>query len=727
MAMPTVRAETPVVPRTAAVLNLDWVAFAIMTLVFLVAPFVFYPVFLMKALLFGLFACAFNLLIGYAGLLSFGHAAFLGSAGYASAHAAKVWGFSPELAIVFGTLVAAALGLVVGGIAIRRLGIYFAMTTLALSQMVYFICLQARFTGGEDGIQAVPRGVLLGVLDLRDTLTLYFVVLAIFLGGFLLIQRTIRSPFGQVLKSVRDNEPRAISLGYKADRYKLMAFVLSAALTGVAGATKVIVFQLASLTDVHWTMSGEVVLMTLLGGLGTIYGPLVGALVLIALENYLAQLGAWVTVVQGAIFVVCVLTFRRGIVGELAYRFGRRIPLNLVVTAAPPAPEGTMKAVIVTSVSGPLALLGHAGIVGARLAISELNAAGGVLGRKLDLLVRDDAGQPDRGAREAREAIVSDEVVLLLGPVSSAVLLPMSEVAKEHRTVLISHTANSERAFVERGHRYVFSVVPNTFMEGSAVAQHMARQPYRRYVVVGPDYELGHIEAEAFERRLRALRSDVEVAARVWPKLGETDFRETIAAILTARPEVVYSNLFGADLVEFTRQARASELFEQVPFVGLYDVEVLQALGKDAVEGVIAYERGPFHVIRTLAPSERFEGFIHRYGAATNRYPSTWAINAYDAVMAWAKAVEQAGDLDTEKIVAALEGLELDSLRGPGHFIRKVDHQMNAAAYLGVVAWDAGFPDFALWKDVTCVPGEQIWRSETEVEEVRAGAKREAR
>ena len=285
---------------------------------FVLAPFVVYPLFLMKALCFALFACAFNLLIGYVGLLSFGHAAFLGSAGYVTAHAAKVWGWPPELAILGGTAAAAALGLVVGGLAIRRQGIYFAMITLALAQMIYFFCLQAPFTHGEDGIQAVPRGTLLGLFDLRQTMTLYFVVLAIFLGGFLLIYRTIHSPFGQVLKAIRENEPRAISLGYKADHYKLIAFVLSATLSGLAGGTKAIVFQLASLTDVHWTMSGEVVLMTLLGGLGTVFGPVVGALVVIALENYLAQLGAWVTVVQGAIFVVCVLTFRRGLVGELA-------------------------------------------------------------------------------------------------------------------------------------------------------------------------------------------------------------------------------------------------------------------------------------------------------------------------------------------------------------------------------------------------------------------------
>jgi branched-chain amino acid transport system permease protein len=293
------------------------VAFVLMVALLVAAPFVFYPVFLMKALCFALFACAFNVLIGYVGLLSFGHAAFLGTAGYASAHAAKVWGLTPELAILTGTAAAGGLGVVIGALAIRSRGIYFANITLALAQMIFFFSLQAAFTGGEDGIQAVPRGTLFGLLDLRRTTTMYFTVLAIFLLGFLVIYRAIHSPFGQVLKAIRENEPRAVSLGYRAEQYKLIAFVLSATLSGLAGATKAIVFQLASLTDVHWTMSGEVVLMTLLGGLGTVFGPVAGAFILIGLENYLAQLGAWFTIVQGAIFVVCVLIFRRGVVGEL--------------------------------------------------------------------------------------------------------------------------------------------------------------------------------------------------------------------------------------------------------------------------------------------------------------------------------------------------------------------------------------------------------------------------
>ena len=293
------------------------IAFLVMTAVFLVGPAFVYPVFLMKVLCFALFACAFNLLIGFGGLLSFGHAMFLGMAGYVTAHAAKVWGLPPEFAILAGTAVATAIGILAGLLAIRRQGIYFAMITLALAQMIYFYCLQAPFTGGEDGIQSVPRGKLLGFLDLRDAHAMYYTVLAIFTAAFLLIYRVIHSPFGQVLKAIRENEPRAISLGYRTERYKLAAFVLSAALAGLAGATKAIVFQLASLTDVHWSMSGEVVLMTLLGGLGTVFGPVVGAFVIMAMEFYMSELGAWFTISQGIIFVICVLAFRRGIMGEL--------------------------------------------------------------------------------------------------------------------------------------------------------------------------------------------------------------------------------------------------------------------------------------------------------------------------------------------------------------------------------------------------------------------------
>ena len=301
------------------------VAIGAMAVLFAIAPLVgLYPVFLMKALCFALFACAFNLLIGFGGLLSFGHAMFLGTAGYVCAHAAKEWGWPPEAAILLGTAASAALGVVAGVLAIRRQGIYFAMITLALAQMVFFFYLQTPFTHGEDGIQSVPRGTLFGVLDLRSTLVMYYVVLAIFLAAFLFIYRVIHSPFGQVLKAIRENEPRAISLGYDVDRYKLFAFILSAALAGLAGATKAIVFQLASLTDVHWTMSGEVVLMTLLGGMGTIFGPVVGAFVIIGLESYLAAFGQWVTVITGAIFVVCVLAFRRGIVGEIGAWWAKR-------------------------------------------------------------------------------------------------------------------------------------------------------------------------------------------------------------------------------------------------------------------------------------------------------------------------------------------------------------------------------------------------------------------
>jgi len=282
-----------------------------------------YPVFLMKVLCFALFACAFNLLIGYVGLLSFGHAMFFGFAAYVTGYTVKAWGWSPEVGILAGTATAAAMGLLAGAIAIRRQGIYFAMVTLALAQMVFFFCLQVPFTGGEDGIQSIPRRALFGVLDLKNDMTMYHVVLVIFLIGFVVIYRTINSPFGQVLKAIRENEPRAISLGYPVDRYKLLAFVLSAALAGLAGATKSLVFQLASLTDVTWQMSGEVVLMTLVGGMGTVFGPVVGAAVIIGMQNYLAGLGEWVLVVQGVIFVVVVMLFRRGIVGEIAARLRR--------------------------------------------------------------------------------------------------------------------------------------------------------------------------------------------------------------------------------------------------------------------------------------------------------------------------------------------------------------------------------------------------------------------
>ncbi len=320
MTAPAAPSRQAATPRAPASTGHQRIAFAVMVLFFAVAPLFVYPVFLMKVMCFALFACAFNLLIGFGGLLSFGHAMFLGGAGYASAHAAKVWGFTPELAILFGTFCAVVLGAVVGQLAIRRQGIYFAMITLALAQMVFFFCLQAPFTGGEDGIQSVPRGKLFGVIDLSSSAAMYGLVLAIFIAGFLFIWRVVHSPFGQVLKAIRENEARATSLGYDADRYKHLAFVLSAGLAGLAGATKALVFQLASLTDVHWSMSGEVVLMTLLGGLGTLFGPVVGATVIVTMQNYLAQLGGWVTVVQGLIFVVCVLAFRRGIIGEIAHR-----------------------------------------------------------------------------------------------------------------------------------------------------------------------------------------------------------------------------------------------------------------------------------------------------------------------------------------------------------------------------------------------------------------------
>jgi branched-chain amino acid transport system permease protein len=280
--------------------------------------------FAMLVMVWSIFALGYDISFGLTGLLSFGHAAFFGMAAYVTGHAVKVWGWPTEVGILAGTVVAALLGLVFGLIAIRRQGIYFAMITLALAQMVFFFSLQAPFTGGEDGIQAIPRRPILGFLNIQNDLTFYYVVLAIFLFGFAVIYRTVHSPFGQVLKAIRENEPRAVSLGYKVDRYKLLAFVLSTALAGLAGSTKAIVFQLASLTDVHWGMSGEVVLMTLVGGIGTILGPVVGAAIIVAMQNYLASIGEWVLVVQGIVFVVIVMAFRKGIVGEIAERLKKR-------------------------------------------------------------------------------------------------------------------------------------------------------------------------------------------------------------------------------------------------------------------------------------------------------------------------------------------------------------------------------------------------------------------
>ncbi|TAZ40337.1 branched-chain amino acid ABC transporter permease [Rhizobium ruizarguesonis] len=295
-------------------------------LLLLLAPFFFYPIFLMKLLCFALFACAFNLLLGYTGLLSFGHATFFGGAAYFTAYTVKAWGLPPELGILIGVVGAAFLGLVMGFFAIRRQGIYFAMITLALSQMFFFFCLQAKFTEGEDGIQSVPRGHLFGFIDLNSSTNMYYFVLAVFIIGVLIIWRFINSPFGMILKSIRENEQRAISLGYSVARYKLRAFVMSAALAGLAGAVKSIVFQFATLTDVAWQMSGEVILMTLLGGIGTLIGPLFGAGLVVALENYLATSEFPVTIITGIVFMVCVLIFRRGIIGEFyASRLGRKL------------------------------------------------------------------------------------------------------------------------------------------------------------------------------------------------------------------------------------------------------------------------------------------------------------------------------------------------------------------------------------------------------------------
>ncbi len=307
-------------------MNRSVISYLVLFALLVAAPFAVYPVLVMQIMCFALFACAFNLLLGFTGLLSFGHAAFFGAGAYGAGYSMLRWGATPELGLLIGVLIATLLGALFGALAIRRQGIYFAMITLALAQMVYFVCLQAPFTGGEDGLQGVPRGKLLGLLSLqpeRDqpAYVLYYVVLGIFAAGFWLIYRTVHSPFGQVLKAIRENEPRALSLGYDVDRYKLLAFTLSAGLAGLAGATKTLVLGFATLTDVHWQTSGEVVLMNLVGGVGTILGPVIGAGVIVTLQNELAdKVGPWVTVIMGAIFVVCVLLFRRGIVGEVAAR-----------------------------------------------------------------------------------------------------------------------------------------------------------------------------------------------------------------------------------------------------------------------------------------------------------------------------------------------------------------------------------------------------------------------
>ncbi|WP_290785054.1 branched-chain amino acid ABC transporter permease [Halomonas sp.] len=318
--MATTQTLTPVMERQRRA-NMRRNAFYLALIaVGLLAPFVAYPVFLMKVLCFALFACAFNLLLGYAGLLSFGHAAFLATGGYVTGYLLSSYpGLTPELGILIGTGAAVLLGVAFGALAIRRQGIYFAMVTLALAQLMFFFYIQAPFTGGEDGLHGVPRGHLFGLISLRSNLAMYYFVFAVFLIGFAIVQRTVHSPFGQVLKAIRENEPRAVSLGYNVDAYKLLAFVISAGLAGLAGSTKTIVFQLASLTDAHWHMSGEVILMTLLGGVGTLFGPIVGAGLVVSLQHLLAQspLGNWINVILGLIFVICVLSFRSGIVGEI--------------------------------------------------------------------------------------------------------------------------------------------------------------------------------------------------------------------------------------------------------------------------------------------------------------------------------------------------------------------------------------------------------------------------
>lgn len=320
IATPLMHAAAPLgMSRTHRLLMLLLVAIVV------IAPLAFYPLFVVKVLCFALFALSLNLMLGNLGLLSFGHAAYFGLSSYAAAHAAKIWGFTPELAILFGVLVALGLGAVIGALAVRRRGIYFAMVTLAFAQMVYFFSLQAPFTGGEDGIQQVPRGDLFGVFSLRDDRALYALVAAVFILAVLALYRITYSPFGQTLRAIRDNEARAVSLGYRVNGYKWLAFVLGAGFAGLAGAMKAVAFQLASLTDVYWGMSGEVVLMALIGGMGTFFGPIVGAGLVVWMQNELAGFGAWVTIVQGLVFMLCILAFRKGILGALGQLLGRKL------------------------------------------------------------------------------------------------------------------------------------------------------------------------------------------------------------------------------------------------------------------------------------------------------------------------------------------------------------------------------------------------------------------
>lgn len=394
----------------------------------------------------------------------------------------------------------------------------------------------------------------------------------------------------------------------------------------------------------------------------------------------------------------------------------------LLAAACSGAPTTPVKLGMVIETSGGNALLGQAGVDGAKIAVDELNGAGGILGRQVELIIRDNEGKTDVGARETRDLILSQKVSGILGPVSSGVLLAISPIAKENKTILISHTANTERAFWEQGHKYIFSVVPNTQIEGAAMGVYTAKLPYKKYVIIAPDYEFGHIQSEAWKAKIQSLKPDVVVTKELFPKLNEKDFTSFITAALAEQPEAVYSNLFGADLIAFTKQAKNYGFFDKVKFMALYDVDVLQGLGQDVVTGVIGYERGPFDVIQKLAPSSQLDKFIAEYRKRTNKWPVTWAINAYDAVMAFAKAAKIANSLESDKLVTALEGMQLDSLRGPGRYIDKFHHQANVGTYIGVVDWVPEFKEFARYKDPVYIPGDQVWRSQEEIIQIREKA-----
>jgi branched-chain amino acid transport system substrate-binding protein len=391
-------------------------------------------------------------------------------------------------------------------------------------------------------------------------------------------------------------------------------------------------------------------------------------------------------------------------------------------TACASAPAGPIKLGMVTSTSGANALLGQSGVDGAKVAVDELNAAGGVLGRKIELIVRDDQGLTDVGAREVRDLILSQKVDAMFGGVSSGVLLAESPIVKDNKMVFISFIANTERAYWEQGHRYIFSLVPNTQIEGAGVATYTAKLPYKKWVVIGPDYEFGHIQSDAWAAKMKELKSDFVVTKSLFPKLGEKDYTSFITAALAEQPEAVYANIFGADIVAFTKQAKNYGFFDKVKFVGLYDVDSLQALGQDVVTGVIGYERAPYYAIQKLTPSKKLDDFVATYQKQTNKLPSCWAVNGYDAIMAWAKAAKQANSVDSEKVVDALEGLKLDSLRGPNVYIDKFRHQANVGPYIGVIQWDPSIKEFAVFKDPTYVAADTVWRSEADIKAIRQKA-----